>query len=274
MRKIVFIILSSCCLFHLPFSAFASTARAVKEGNKLYHEGKYSEAVKKYNEARDESPESDIVNLNLGTALYKKGRYQEAIDAFTRALNTENKEREEITAYNMANSKYKLGSSLVDTDSSSAVSLYRESLDYYKRAMELDKNDKDARYNHDFVEKKLKELLEKIKKQSPQQRRNHGQGRKNGWEGRKSQAQHQEKQGDKQQQTSESRQAETEGTKDTQAAREKDLEGQSRSSAGEESRKMSPEEARMLLDAYGQEEAGSVSAPERRGYYETVLKDW
>ncbi len=92
MRNIFFIILFFCCLLHLPFPAFALTAKAVKEGNNLYHQGKYDEAIKKYNEAGDDSPDSDIVNFNLGAALYKKGRYQEAIFAFTRALNTENKE--------------------------------------------------------------------------------------------------------------------------------------------------------------------------------------
>jgi Ca-activated chloride channel family protein len=274
MRNIFFIILFFCFLLHLPSPAFALTAKATKEGNNLYHQGKYDEAIKKYNEARDDSPDSDIINFNLGAALYKKGRYQEAVDAFTKALNTENKEIEQKAVYNMANSKYELGNSLVDTDSNSAVSLYRESLDYYKRAIELDKNDRDARYNYNFVEKKLKELFEKIKNQSSEQRKNQEEGKRDRREGRESQAQHRKKQDDKQQQRSQNRHAETAGAKDKQAAKGKDMEEQSQSSAGEESREMSPEEARMLLDVYGREEAGSVSIRERRDYHEEVLKNW
>jgi len=259
-------------LLYLHFPAFASTAKVVKEGNNLYHQVKYDEAIEKYNKARAESPDSDIVNFNLGAALYKKGRYQQAVEAFSKALNKGNKEMKEKAMYNIANSKYKLGNYQEDTYPSSAVSLYRESLDYYKRAMELDKNDKDAKHNHEFVEKKLKELLEKIKNQSPQKRQNQGWRKRNKQEDRKSQGQHQEKQGDRQRQISENRQAKTEGNNNKQG--EKDSESQTRSSGREKSREISSEEARILLDAYRQEEVGNISDRVRHGYYEEVLKDW
>jgi Ca-activated chloride channel family protein len=263
------------CLLTFSSTALASPAKAVSEGNKLYHQKKYDDAIKKYDEAKAESPDSDIVNFNLGTALYKKGSYQEAVDAFTKAAETKDKKLEAKTIYNIANSKYKLGSLKDNTDPNSAAGLYRESLDYYNRTLELDKNDNDARYNHDFVERKLKALLEKLKKQPPQQKREQGQDKKDRQENKGAQEKSgQEKPGDKQQQKSDGKQTETMGEKDKQGAKEKGAGAEERGASGEKTKEMSPEEARMLLDAYKAEEAGAVLDRERKAYHEEVLKDW
>ncbi len=272
--KINYIFLFFICLF-ISDPVFASPAKAVSEGNKLYDQEKYDEAIKKYNEAKSEAPDSDIVNFNLGTTLYKKGRYQEAADAFTKAIVTKDKKLEAKTTYNIANSKYKLGSLQENADPNSAVDLYRESIDYYNRTIELDENDKDAKYNHDLVEKRLKTLLEKLKNQIQQQQQNQKQDKKDN-QGNKGvqEKSGQEKQDNKQQQKSGNKQAETADAIDKKAEQEKNDQAGERGAAGEKTKAMSPEEARMLLDAYRAEEAGAVSDHGKKGYYEEVLKDW
>jgi tetratricopeptide (TPR) repeat protein len=264
------------CFIFLSSPAFASTAKAVSEGNTLYNQKKYDEAIEKYNEAKSSSPDSDIVNFNLGTALYKKGRYQDAVNAFTKAVDTKDKKLEARTIYNIANSKYKLGSLQESTDPDSAAGLYRESLDYYNRTSELVKNDNDTKYNHDFVEKRLKALLEKLKKQPPQQQQKQGQDKKDKQDNKESEAKSgEEKPGDKQQQKSEGKQPETtREDKKEKAAEEKNISERESGSAGEKTKEMSPEEARMLLDAYRAEETGAMLDRERKGYHEEVLKDW
>ena len=276
MKKLYFTI-SFLFYFSLCSNIYAvSPAKAVSEGNALYNQKKYDEAIEKYNEAKSSSPDSDIVNFNLGTALYKKGRYQDAVNSFTKAVDTKDKKLEARTIYNIANSKYKLGSLQESTDPASAAGLYRESLDYYNRTSELDKNDRDAKYNHDFVEKRLKALLEKLKKQPPQQQQNQGQDKKDKQDNKESEAKSgEEKPGDKQQQTSEGKQTETaREDKDKKAADEKNISEKESGAAGEKTKEMSPEEARMLLDAYRAEETGAMSDRERKGYHEEVLKDW
>jgi Ca-activated chloride channel family protein len=278
MKKLIIYILF--CLTLVIFSSNISASSVpggVDEGNKLYEQGKYDEAVEKYSEARNESPDSDIANFNLGAARYKKGQYREAIEAFTRALNTEDREIEEKAVYNMANSKYQLGSGQAEKDLNTAVALYREALDYYKRAMEIDEDDRDAKYNHELVERQLKVLLDRLKNQPPgQQDKDQDKGDKKASQesGADREKQGEEQQGQQQGQESDDRGNESSGDREEAAGEEgTETEGRAENS-GEGAREMSPEEARMMLEAYGQEEGREGMKKRGRRLYKGVFKDW
>ncbi|HDK81637.1 MAG TPA: tetratricopeptide repeat protein, partial [Nitrospirae bacterium] len=172
MNKIYSIIVISFSLLFLSSAVLASSAaKEVKEGNHLYKQKKYDDALGKYSSAKTELPDSDIINFNIGAAMYKKGDFQNAVEAFTRALVTEDKELEARANYNIANSKYSLANLKINTDPSGAASLYREALDYYKRAIELNQDDTEAKYNHELVEKKLKVLLDRLKNQPEKEKK-------------------------------------------------------------------------------------------------------
>ncbi len=260
-----------------------SAAGGVKEGNRLFKEEKLDEAIEKYSQAREESPDSDIVNFNLGTAQYKKGQYQEAINSFTNALQTDDKKLEAKATYNLANSKYKMGSLQTDSNLNGAASLYREALDYYKRSIELNGKDKDARYNHEIVEKQLKILLDRIKnqqqKQNQEQDENQKQdespeGEKEDKSGKGQQEQNNNQEGDKQE-ASKNEPGEQQDPGGSQAdSKEPSREKETNNEGGDETVGMSPEEARMLLESYGQEEAREKVNKQMRGRYRGVLKDW
>ncbi|MCM8773257.1 MAG: tetratricopeptide repeat protein [Candidatus Omnitrophica bacterium] len=156
-------------IFHiLPCYAYLQKVikKQVNEANRLYYKGKFDEALKKYEEAIANSPESDIINFNIGATLYRKGKYIEAEEAFTRALASNNKQIEADTLYNIGNCKYKLGKIMENEDLSKAIELLKASLDYYRQAIELDSKNNDARFNLEFVEKELEVLLDKLKSQN------------------------------------------------------------------------------------------------------------
>lgn len=282
MRTILIIILSAYCILHTANFSLASATADIREGNKLYKQEKYSEAADSYNQALKQSPDSDIAHFNLGDALYKKGQYNEAIDAFTKALSTDNKTLEAKTIYNLANSKYKLGTQAADSDLNSAISMYREALDYYKRAIEMKEGDKDAKYNHELVEKKLKVLLDRAKNQQQNQDKDKDkdQDKKDKQDSKQSQDKSdKQKEGEKQQadqkkqQGAEGKDADAKEDKGKSASKEEGKEAQPAGTGKDDSKGMTPEEARMLLDAYGQE--GTIDDKhEVRGYSGEVLKDW
>jgi Ca-activated chloride channel homolog len=149
--------------------ADASEARLVREGNRLLAEEKYDEALEKYNQAVVESPDSDIIHFNRGVAEYHKEDYAAALGSFTKALLSDDPELESAAHYNIANTKYKQGRLKENTDLAAAISLFKESLSFYKRAIELNEKDRQAKFNHEFIEKKIKHLLDKLKEQQENQ---------------------------------------------------------------------------------------------------------
>ena len=245
----------------------------------------YDEALESYNKALSDSPDSPIMHFNIGDSLYKKGEYEKAQEAFTKALLTEDEQLETKANYNIGNCKYRQGKLKEDTDLSTSIALYREALDYYKNTMRLDEKDQDAKYNHEFVEKRLKVLLDKQKQQQEQQeqqdqkqKEQKGEGEKKEGEEEKAQSQPENQE---QNQEKGDQEKETEGQDTEQAGLDKEDEktGQTEEAQNQEEaakKEMSEEEARMLLNGYKQEHElrEKMKKKQTRGRYPNVLKDW
>ncbi len=310
MRKTIFLSLCVFVFAHSICFAASDAKKSVKEANKFYQQGKLDEALKKYNDERVALPDSDIVNFDMGAALYKKEEYPKAIGAFTKALVSDNKKIEADALYNLGNCKYKLGKLKENTDLSATVGLLRESLDYYKRSVELDQKNKDARFNHEFVEKELKVLVDKLKKQesNPDKQKNQ---QKEQQEQQKQGASSDNKQGkdekaeEKSGQTQNQKQPEKEKSEAARAQQQQDKEKQGqeqsqqeenqtqkekRQAAKEEpqqevvrpsspqgdNKELSEESARALLERYGKEEVKPdyMDKQAQQGYDSQVTKDW
>ncbi len=287
-------------------SAAAHEARkSVQEANALYQKGRIDEALQKYNEANVVQPDSDIVHFNRGAALYKKEDYQKAIDAFTRTLTSDDKEIEADALYDLGNSKYKLARQKENTDLSAAVGLMQEALGNYKRSIELDQKNQDARFNHEFVERELKVLQDKLKQQQSSADKQKSQQQQQQQEQQQEQQQQEQKQGasstgkessgsdkDKQGKGEEEKEASGQAHDKQQQEKEKEGQGEPRQQAqmkpqgeqpagGEpqqagEKRELSEGQARTLLERYGREEGTPdyMDKRTRRDYDSQVSKDW
>ena len=264
-------------------SCFAENSPGlINKANKLYDQKKYDEAIKLYNQAQIKLPDAAEINYNIGAAQYKKGDYASAMSFFEKATASRDKILESKANFNIGNAKYKLGKLKENTDLKETVSLLRQSLDYYKRAIELDLKDEDAKINHELVEKELKILLDKLKQEQEKKEGKSGKEKEN-------QGQPEDKQQDKQQGQQQEEQADvaqeqkTEGQEeDAKAAQAKQAEEQkqgqaeeSKAQSAEGEKEMSEQEANMLLEGYRQEEnsAGKLE-DKKKGFSEEVLKDW
>ncbi len=135
-------------------------ARA-REASALYATGKYDDAIAKYNEALVDEPDSSLLHFNLGDAQYKNGKYTDAVNAFQQVPGNGDA-RVARTAYNVGNAKYRLGEAAASSDPKAALGLWAEALVAYRRAMGADPGDVDAKFNHEFVAKKIAELKKKL----------------------------------------------------------------------------------------------------------------
>ncbi|MBF0608979.1 MAG: hypothetical protein SFH39_03145 [Candidatus Magnetobacterium sp. LHC-1] len=115
--------------------------------------------------------DSDVQNFRLGAESYRKGDYAGAVDRYTKSLVSKDPTAEMRANYNIGNSKYMAGKKLEQNAPSDALSLYRQSLQYFKRAIELNEKDMDAKVNYELTDKKIRELSEKLKNQPKQDKK-------------------------------------------------------------------------------------------------------
>lgn len=224
-------------------SLYAQSGRKqVAKGNQLFSEEKYDEANNAYRDALLDDPESDIVQFNIGDTQYKKKKYEEALKEFKGVLDSEDILLQSKTYYNMGNTFYRLGK-------------LPESILSYKRALELNPDDLDAKYNLEFVRKKLKDQAQKQPQDGQQQQ------------------QQQQQQGDQQEKQEEQQQQQEQSEQEQQNQEQQQEEQTQQGKESEED--ISKEDAERILDALKESEKELKDARKQKGRGQgRVGKDW
>jgi Ca-activated chloride channel family protein len=146
-------------------SVWGSPASALRE----YKDGKYDNALKDYQKALDKKKDDPRLHFNAGAAAYKSKNFEEAAKQFDEALNSPDLKLLQQSYYNRGNARYYLGES--NPDPSRKTETWEEAVKDFDSAMQLSKQlntpDADAKFNYEFVKKKLEEL-----KQQQQQQKN------------------------------------------------------------------------------------------------------
>ena len=235
--------------------------KKVRVGNRLYEAGEYLEAHKRYTDAQVDAPEMKELDFNVGDTLYKQRKYEDAIAAYSRATESRRPEVEAGALYNMGNCKYTLG------EQQGSIELMREAIDAYRQSLSIDPEDADAKFNIEFVERRIKEMLSQQQEQQQQEQDQSGQDQE------QSEQQEQQQSGQNQEQDQSDEQQEQEQAEQQQqpAPEEQPETGQ----PGER-RELSKEEAEAALRAFEQEEsdARERSRQQMRAPARQPLKDW
>ncbi len=199
--------------------------------------------MRHYQDAEIEKPEEPKLHYNMANTLYQQERYEEAIEKYNKAFYTEDPKLEAQTYYNQGNSLYRAGK-------------LAEAIQSYEKCLDLTPDDMEAKYNLEFVRKKLKEMMD-------QQRQQEGQDK----EGEKQQGQ---KEQTEQDQSQEQQQEQEEQQAQIDSARQQQPQMQPEPKEG-----MSREEAERILNALKDDEK-ELQKEQRRftGASRRVLKDW
>lgn len=137
----------------------------IAQGNRLYENGDYEGAFTAYKRALLNSPDDPLLRFNAGVAAYKKGDYEGASRLFKEATTSDDPGLKASAHYNLGNSLYRLGEAIEGSNPEGALSHYKEALESYREAIKLDPEGMDAKYNYQFLERKIKELEEKLQKE-------------------------------------------------------------------------------------------------------------
>lgn len=154
--------LLSVSLFSIDASAAGESTKrernAITEGNKLYNDGRYRAAMKKYEEALKENPNSAAGRYNLGLAQVRIGTNPSDTTQAAKEMAAKGcQQLEQVakmgstkpTLASMAN--YNLGNVAFQSED------YNQALGYYKQALRLNPDDDNARRNLRITQLKIQD---------------------------------------------------------------------------------------------------------------------
>lgn len=150
----------------------ASKETLVKQGNALFASGKYDEAIRTYDEAAVDDPESPIIYFNKGAALYKKEDYTAAREAFGQAaIKTKDVSLEAKSRFNLGLCFFREGERQKDSDLKKTLESYGSSIQSFQEALTLKPEFTEAAENIELVRLMMKSLLDEIQKQEEEARK-------------------------------------------------------------------------------------------------------
>ncbi len=104
------------------------------QGNQLFAEGKFDEALEAYQNAQVEDPDAPQPHYNAGNVLHEQAAYSEAITETLNALNGADSTLASWVYYNVGNSAFRLGQ-------------YEQASEQAKTTLRTDPDDWDAKLN-------------------------------------------------------------------------------------------------------------------------------
>ena len=148
-----------------------SPSKLVKDGNEAYAKEHYGKAIEMYEKAQEAQKEdSGHISFNKANSLFRQGKLDDAIEYYRDASN--NSENEKLTSmaqFNLGNCFYNKAVEAEKEDPEKAVEDYRQSARCYRKALDLNKSDKQAAENISLSRRKIKQLKELLKQQEQQQ---------------------------------------------------------------------------------------------------------
>lgn len=256
----------------------SSTAQEDKKqiitGNNAFEKGDFSEAEGNYRQAENSEKLKDIATYNLGDALYRQGKFDEAADNFGKVA-------EQSQDPNLkAKALHNLGNSYMSKQE------FGKALDSYKKALRLNPNDDDSRYNLAYARKMIQQQQEQQQQDQNQDQENKDENKEENKDQNQDQNQDdksdQEKDGDQDQQKDGEDQENKDGEQDKDG--EQNQENKDQNGENQQDKEMqlnpddiTPEDAARILEALDKAEEdlqGKLRKNKQSGKPRKIEKDW
>ncbi|MBN1493999.1 MAG: tetratricopeptide repeat protein [Candidatus Omnitrophica bacterium] len=248
------------CVFMM-FGFSGSLRDKIARGNAHFEKAEYENALEAYTDAQLHDPHNPQLFFNMGDVFYSERKYDEAMNMYEKAMEKGDPELEFQSQYNIGCTLYRQGK-------------LKESLDAFKAALERDPEDEDTKYNVEFVEQKIKEMINQAQKRMEQQQ-SQSQSEQNEEQAQRSQSASESDEqpdgSDEQQAAASEDKQEQEGEEQAQVGQDEKQQGD-QGQQGEQEEKKNEQESRGQQDSHGQAVAGHQMSKEEAARYLDMLE--
>ncbi len=147
-----------------------SVREILRQGNRLYDDGQFAEAVNQYNEALIEQPQALEPKFNKANSYYRLDDLGEAMDLY-REVAAGSKDMALVTKakYNLGNCFFQRGAKQRDSDLQKALEDMKTSITYWRQVLDIDPDNEKAARNIEVARLTIKDILDQLKQQQDQQ---------------------------------------------------------------------------------------------------------
>jgi Ca-activated chloride channel family protein len=152
-------------------ASFADSARvSTSQGNKLYMQGNFNEAINSYDQALLDAPGALEPKFNQANSYYKLDDLGKAMDLY-RQVAAETKDMKLVarSKYNLGNSYFQQGSKQKDSNLQKAIDDLKTAISSWRGVLDIEPENKKAAKNIEVARLTIKDLLDQLNKQQQQQ---------------------------------------------------------------------------------------------------------
>lgn len=255
----------------------AAVRDTLRQGNRLYGDKQYAEAVNKYNDVLVEQPQAVEPKFNKANSYFRLDDLSAALDLYQQVA-AEGKDMSLVARakYNLGNCFFQRGTKQRDSDLKKAVEDMETSIAHWRQVLDLDPQNQKAARNIEVARLTIKDILDQMKKQQQDQQ---NQQQQNQNQQQQQQQDQNQQQNQSQSQKDPNQPQDPNQAKDAPQKSDPNQTKQEQQSAQEQQEKQ--QEAKAEPDATAREiidteqrQKKEREASQQRSRYQQVEKDW
>ena len=268
------IIIAAMLFLRLAQSASGESAHSLlREGNKLFAQGNYNEAINKYDQALIEKPDALEPKFNKADSFFRLDDIEKALDLY-REVSAESKDMKLVAKakYNLGNCYFQQGSKQKDSNLQKALEDLRTSIDYWRQVLDIEPNNEKAAKNIEVARLIIKDIIDQLNKQKQQQKQDQQKQQQDKPEQQQQPKQDQQSAQQEPNQPQEQQQKQ-EGSEQepNQPQQQKQQQSEQKEQQNQQKTVASDATAQQILDKEQQRKERQIL---QRGQWEKVDKDW
>jgi Ca-activated chloride channel family protein len=250
----------------------------LRQGNRLYGDSRFAEAVNKYDEVLVEQPQALEPKFDKANSYYRLDDLREAMDLYQDvAAGSKDMALVAKAKYNLGNCYFQRGVKQRDSNLQKALEDMQTSIANWRQVLDIDPQNKKAAKNIEVARLTIKDILDQMKKQQKEQKDQQDKQGQQKQQQQQPQSQGQQNQPKPQQdpnQPQDPNQARnTEHKSDPNQAKQEQKPAESQQDKQQEVKAAPDATAREIIDTE-QRQKKEREMLRQRGRYQDVEKDW